>query len=120
MPGDSEWNVVSKIHFQVAILASAGLSQGAPQSDPSLARILQEQRYQDDDDNDDLSSDKMMIDSTPERASSGPPSPRRTVLSTGRRASATTRGWGSTATSGTMARPTLSSTAPGSTASGQC
>ena len=26
MPGDSEWNVVSKIHFQVAILASAGLS----------------------------------------------------------------------------------------------
>ena len=50
MPGDSEWNVVSKIHFQVAILASAGLSQGAPQSDPSLARILQEQRYQDDDD----------------------------------------------------------------------
>ena len=46
MPGDSEWNVVTKIHFQVAILASAGLSQGAPQSDPSLARILQEQRYQ--------------------------------------------------------------------------
>ena len=45
VPGDSEWNVVSKIHFQVAILASAGLSQGAPQSDPSLARILQEQRY---------------------------------------------------------------------------
>lgn len=39
-------------HFQVAILASAGLSQGAPQSDPSLARILQEQRYHDHNDSD--------------------------------------------------------------------
>ena len=31
-------------------MASAGISQAAPQSDPSLARILQEQRYQDDND----------------------------------------------------------------------
>ena len=31
-------------------MASAGISQGAPQSDPSLARILQEQRYSDDND----------------------------------------------------------------------
>ena len=39
-------------YFQVAILASAGLSQGAPQSDPSLARILQEQRYHHHNDSD--------------------------------------------------------------------
>ena len=40
-------------YFQVAILASAGMSQGAPQTDSSLARILQEQRYDENDDHND-------------------------------------------------------------------
>ena len=38
-------------------MACAGLSQGAPQSDPSLARILQEQRCDDINDNDDSDND---------------------------------------------------------------
>ena len=59
-----------------------------------------------------------MLGSMLERASLGPPSPRRTAWSTGRRAWVTTRGWGSTATSGTTARPTPSSTAPVSMGSG--
>merc|ERR1711874_191937 len=56
-------------------------------------------------------------DLTPGRESSAPPSPRRTASSTGRRASGTTRGLASTATSGTTGRPTLSSTLPERTAS---
>ena len=34
-------------------MASAGMSQGAPQTDSSLARILQEQRYDENDDHND-------------------------------------------------------------------